>query len=131
MYDMIFFQIITAAHWLGPSKTTLAIGSWGIKSMIFRRGLDAHGLPVLGYRWGRLEAKCGTVLQYAHDLRRAELSAECIHVATKCSPLRTLHTNKIRGLCVSRSLNQFGGISACTFIKAEFWKFIRGGRSRS
>lgn len=53
------------------------------------------GLPALRYRWGRLEAKCGTVLQYAQDLRRAELSAECIHVAI-CSPLRTLHTNKTR-----------------------------------
>lgn len=65
------------------------------------------GLPALRYRWGRLEAKCGTVLQYAQDLRRAELSAECIHVATQNVRPCVHYIPTRHGLCVSRSSEVF------------------------
>lgn len=42
-------------------------------------------------------------LQYAQDLRRAELSAECIHVAIMCPPLRIPHTNKTRTVRIIES----------------------------
>lgn len=89
-------------HWFEGWAALAIIGSLGDRiiinvSSILRR--TRYSLPTLGYRWGRLEAKCGSLL-CAEDLHEvcnagdggrkevenAENSPE--------PPLRTLHTHR-------------------------------------